>query len=131
MNKVIMLGNIVRDFTLKSLPSGTQLAEPSIACNRVWKDKDGNKQEDVCFVDCKIYGEQAENMVLYFGKGKPVLIEGRLQQEQWENKNGVQRSKHVIVIDRWEFVGSKSSEEEHADATLESTLETDNEEVPF
>lgn len=131
MNRVIILGNIVRDFTLKSLPSGTQLAEPSIACNRVWRDKDGNKQEDVCFVDCKVYGEQAENMVLYFGKGKPVLIEGRLQQEQWETK-GVQRSKHVIVIDRWEFIGSKSSEEEPGSVRYgPAEDDDDNEEVPF
>lgn len=86
LNKVIIIGNLTRDPELKSLPSGIQVANIGVATNRVWKDKDGNKQENTEFHNVVIFGRQAETTSQYLKKGSSVLIEGRLQTRSWEDK---------------------------------------------
>ncbi|MDD2935196.1 MAG: single-stranded DNA-binding protein [Candidatus Pacebacteria bacterium] len=86
LNKVIIIGNLTRDPELKSLPSGIQVANIGVATNRVWKDKDGNKQENTEFHNVVIFGRQAETTSQYLKKGSSVLIEGRLQTRNWEDK---------------------------------------------
>ena len=104
-NKVIMLGNLTRDPQLSYLPSQAPVVEFGLATNRKWTDKDGNQKEDVCFVDCKSFGRQAENINKYCEKGRPLLIEGRLTFDQWENQEGQKRSKHRITVEKFTFVG--------------------------
>ena len=105
-NKVILMGNLTRDPQLSFLPSQTPVVEIGLAVNRKWKGQDGQQKEETCFVDCKAFGRQAENINKYFAKGKPILVEGRLEYSAWEDKEGNKRSKHRVVIDRFEFVDS-------------------------
>lgn len=107
-NKVILAGNLTRDPELSYLPSQMAVAEFGIAVNRRWKGKDGEQREDTMFVDCRCYGKQAETFKQYMAKGRPVLLEGRLQYDQWEGKDGTKRSKHRVVVERFQFVGEKS-----------------------
>ncbi|MCP4566850.1 MAG: single-stranded DNA-binding protein [FCB group bacterium] len=108
-NKVIMLGNLTRDPALSYLPSQTPVVEFGLATNRKWNDKDGSPKEEVCFVDCRVFGKQAETLNKYCSKGRPLLIEGRLTLDQWDAPDGTKRSKHRITIEKFTFVGDGSS----------------------
>ncbi|AKM84039.1 TPA: single-stranded DNA-binding protein [Candidatus Campbellbacteria bacterium] len=98
LNKVIIIGNLTRDPELKSLPSGIQVANIGVATNRVWKDKDGNKQENTEFHNVVIFGRQAETTSQYLKKGSSVLIEGRLQTRSWEDKETGKKLYRTEVI---------------------------------
>lgn len=102
LNKAIIIGNLTRDPELKSLPSGVHVATFSVATNRVYKDKDGVKQEDAQFHNIVVFGNQAENTAKYLTKGNSVLVEGRLQTRSWE-QDGVKRYRTEIVADRVQF----------------------------
>ena len=104
-NKIILMGNLTRDPLLSYLPSETPVCEFGLAVNRRWK-KDGQDMEEVCFVDCRIYGKQAETFNQYMEKGKPVLVEGRLQFDRWE-KDGQKRSKHRVNVQSFQFIGGR------------------------
>ena len=105
-NKVILIGNLTRDPQLSYLPSQTAVVELGLAVNRRWKGQDNQQREETCFVDCRAYGRQAETLNQYMNKGKPILIEGRLQYDTWEGKDGTKRSKHRVIIERFQFLGS-------------------------
>ena len=105
-NKVIMIGNLTRDPQLSYLPSQTAVVELGLAVNRRWKGQDNQQREETCFVDCRAYGRQAETLNQYMNKGKPILIEGRLQYDTWEGKDGTKRSKHRVIIERFQFLGA-------------------------
>ena len=107
-NKVILMGNLTRDPELQYLPSGTAVARVGIAVNRVYNDRQsGERKEEVCFVDLDAFGRTAENINEYFQKGRPILVEGRLRFQSWETDDGQRRSKHSVMVDRFEFVGSR------------------------
>jgi single-strand DNA-binding protein len=103
-NKVILVGNLTRDPQMSYLPNQTAVVELGLAINRKWKDAQGNPKEDVCFVDCRVYGRQAETANQYLSKGQQVLVEGRLQYSTWEGKDGVKRSKHRVIVERFQFL---------------------------
>jgi single-strand DNA-binding protein len=98
-NKVILMGNLTRDPEVRYTPSGTAVSEVGLAVNRTWFDKQTNqKKEEVTFVDVTLWGRQAEVAGEYLGKGRGVLIEGRLQLDQWDDKEtGQKRSKLRVV----------------------------------
>ncbi|MFT5327082.1 MAG: single-strand DNA-binding protein [Planctomycetaceae bacterium] len=98
-NKVILMGNLTRDPEVRYTPSGTAVSEIGLAVNRTWFDKQTNqKKEEVTFVDVTLWGRQAEVAGEYLGKGRGVLIEGRLQLDQWDDKEtGQKRSKLRVV----------------------------------
>ncbi|MFB3894321.1 MAG: single-stranded DNA-binding protein [Phycisphaerae bacterium] len=104
-NKVILMGNLTRDPQMSYLPSQTPVVEFGLAVNRRWKGQDNQMKEEVCFVDCRALGKPAETINHYFQKGKPILVEGRLQFDMWEGKDGTKRSKHRVVVERFAFVG--------------------------
>jgi single-strand DNA-binding protein len=109
-NKVILMGNLTRDPELKHLPRGTAVCELSLAVNKTWKDDSGQKQERTSFFGCSAFGSTAENLAKYFSKGKPILIEGELTQETWEDKEtGKKREKTKVRIERFEFVGGNDN----------------------
>lgn len=102
LNKAFVYGNLTRDPELRSLPSGVQVTSFSVATNRVWKDKDGAKQEAVEYHNIVVFGRQAETSAQYLKKGSSVLIEGRLQTRSWES-DGVKKYRTEIVADRVQF----------------------------
>ena len=105
-NKVILVGNLTRDPQMRYLPSQQAVCEFGLAVNHRWKTPDGQQREEVCFVDCDLFGRQAETFNQYMSKGKPVLVEGRLKFDQWEGKDGTKRSKHRVSVDRFVFLGA-------------------------
>ena len=107
-NKVILMGNLTRDPELKYLPSGTAAARIGLAVSHVYNDRQsGERKEDVCFVDLDAFGRTAEVINEYFQKGRPILVEGRLRFQSWETDDGQRRSKHSVLVDRFEFVGGR------------------------
>ena len=109
LNKVFLIGNLTRDPELRYIPSGTAVSDFSIAINRVFKNKEGTKTEDTCFVRVVVWANQAESCAKYLSKGRPVFIEGRLQSRSWEDKDGQKRSTMEVVAERVQFLGTQGS----------------------
>lgn len=104
-NKVILMGNLTRDPEVKYTSGGTAIANISMAINRTWTNKDGQKQEETTFVEVEAWDRQAEVIGQYFKKGKPIMVEGRLKYDQWDDKEtGQKRSKLRVRLDRFEFL---------------------------
>ncbi len=107
LNKALIVGNLTRDPELKALPSGMQVASLSVATNRVWKDKNGAKQESTDFHNIVVFGRQAETSAQYLKKGQQIMVEGRIQTRSWDDKaSGEKKYRTEIVADRVQF-GSK------------------------
>jgi single-strand DNA-binding protein len=107
LNKVFVLGNLTRDPELKSLPSGIQVCTFGLATNRVYRDKDGNKQESSEFHNIVSFGKQGELTAQYLKKGSSALIEGRLQTRSWE-QDGQKKYRTEIIADRVQFGDRRS-----------------------
>jgi single-strand DNA-binding protein len=106
-NKVILAGNLTRDPELRYTPSGTAIAKFGLALNRKWKDQSGELKEEVTFVDVDAFGKQAELIGQYLKKGQPLLVEGRLRTDSWEDKQTQQkRSRLGVVLEGMTFLGS-------------------------
>lgn len=106
-NKVILVGNLTRDPELRYTPKGTAIAKIGLAVNRVWTTESGEKKEEVTFVDVDVFGRTAENVGQYMRKGRPILIEGRLRLDQWDDKQtGQKKSKLGVVAETVQFLGS-------------------------
>ena len=108
-NKVILLGNLTRDPQVRYTPGGTAVADIGLAVNRTWFDKQSQqRKEDTTFVDVTLWGRTAEVAGEYLAKGRQVLIEGRLQLDQWDDKEtGQKRSKLKVVGENMTMVGSR------------------------
>ncbi len=104
-NKVILAGNLTRDPQMSYLPSQTPVVEFGMAINRRYNDQSGQQREETCFVDCKSFGRQAEVINQYMSKGRPILVEGRLHLDTWEAQDGSKRSKHRVIVERFQFLG--------------------------
>lgn len=102
LNKVLLYGNLTRDPELRAMPSGMNVVNFSIATNRVFKDRDGNKQEQTDFHNIVVFGRQADTVQQYLKKGSGVFIEGRLQTRSWE-KDGKKNYRTEVVADRVQF----------------------------
>ena len=104
LNKAIVIGNLTRDPELKSLPSGIKVCSFSLATNRVWKDKNGAKQESADYHNVVVFGRQAETVAQYMKKGNSMLVEGRMQTRSWDDKtSGEKKYRTEIVADRTQF----------------------------
>lgn len=100
LNKVFILGRLTADPQLRSTPNGAQVANFSLATNRVWTDKNGVKQESAEFHNVVVWGKQAEVASRFLKKGGLVLVEGRLQTRDWEDKSGQKKKTTEIVGER-------------------------------
>ena len=110
-NKVILVGNLTRDPELRYTPKGMAIAKVGLAVNRNWTTETGEKKEEVTFVDIDIFGRTAENVSQYMRKGSPILIEGRLRLDQWDDKQtGQKRSKLAVVAEVVQFLGGPRTE---------------------
>ncbi len=109
LNKALIIGNLTRDPELKAIPSGVKVCSFSVATNRVWKDKEGNRQEAADFHNIVVFGRQAETVAQYMRKGSQVLVEGRIQTRSWDDAaTGIKKYRTEIIADRVQF-GSSSS----------------------
>jgi single-strand DNA-binding protein len=111
-NKVILVGNLTRDPELRYTPKGTAVAKIGLAVNRNWTSESGEKKEEVTFVDVDIFGRTAENVSQYMRKGRPILVEGRLRLDQWDDKQtGQKRSRLGVVAETVQFLGAPGGAE--------------------
>lgn len=107
-NRVFLMGNLTRDVELRHTPSNQAVARIGLAVNRRYTTAEGERREEVTFVDCDAWGKTAETMSKYLTKGRPVFIEGRLKLDQWQDKEGNKQSKLKVVVENFQFVDSKS-----------------------
>jgi single-strand DNA-binding protein len=116
-NKVILAGNLTRDPELRYTPGGLAIAKFGLAVNRRWKDaQSGEMKEEVTFVDIDAFGKQAETIGQYLKKGRPILVEGRLKLDQWEDKQTQQkRSRLGVVLESFAFLDSGGAREGGSD----------------
>jgi len=109
LNKAILIGNLTRDPELRSTTGGTKVCSFSIATNRVWKDKNGARQESADYHNVVVFGRQAETVAQYMKKGSSILVEGRMQTRSWEDKtSGEKKYRTEVIADRTQF-GPKGS----------------------
>lgn len=108
LNKVFLLGNLTRDPDLRALPSGSAVCEFGIAVNRRYTAANGQEVEEPCFVDIVVWGRSAESCKQYLEKGSQVMIEGRLQLDQWEDRNGGgKRSRLRVIAEQVQFLSRR------------------------
>src|SRR5688572_5921058 len=111
-NKVIIAGNLTRDPELRYTPTGLAIAKFGLAVNRRWKDQNGEQKEETTFVDIDAFGKQAELIGQYMKKGRPLLVEGRLRLDTWEDKQTQQKkSKLGVVLEGMTFLDSGNTRE--------------------
>jgi len=99
LNKAIIIGNLTRDPEQKSLPSGVTVTSFSVATSRIWKDKNGAKQEDTQYHNIVAFGSQANVAGQYLRKGSSVMVEGRMQTRSWDAADGTKKYRTEIVVD--------------------------------
>lgn len=138
-NKVMLMGNLTRDPELRYTPGGAAVCEFSIAVNEKWTDKQGTKQERVGFFDCVAWARLAEVITEYMKKGRPIFVEGRLQQDRWDDKNtGQKRSRIRVTVTTVQFLGGRDESGQQSQQGAPATGDTDfggseppPEEIPF
>ncbi len=136
LNKSLIYGNLTRDPELKALPSGQAVCSLSIATNRPYTDKDGNRQEQVEYHNVVVFGKQAENVGRYLTKGSGVYIEGRLQTRSWD-KDGVKMYWTEIIAERVQFGPGNNKAEAPTKSTIPAYSlgypeeEINPEDIPF
>lgn len=137
-NRAILIGNLTRDPELRALPSGIQVATLGVATNRVWKDKNGAKQESTDFHNVVVFGRQAETTAQYLRKGSSILVEGRMQTRSWDDASGQKKYRTEIVADRIQFgprrdgampASSAKAPEDKQDAPPADTIEYPDENI--
>lgn len=107
LNNVVLVGNLTRDPELRYTPGGAAVCEFAIALNRTWTTKEGEKHEEVAFIEIVVWARQAEACKEYLAKGRLVLVEGRLSQDRWEDKtSGQKRSRVFVTAERVQFLGA-------------------------
>jgi single-strand DNA-binding protein len=111
MNKVLLMGNLTRDPRAKYTTGGMAVCGIGLAVNRRYTNARGEPQEETCFVDIDVFGKQAESCERYLRKGSPVLVEGRLKLDQWDDKKtGQKRSQLRVTAERVQFLGQPRGE---------------------
>ena len=103
-NKVLLLGNLTRDPQMSYTPNQTAVVDFGLATNRKWTGQDGTQREETCFVDCRAFGRQAENINKYLTKGRLVFVEGRLTFDSWTAQDGTKRSRHRVTVMNFQFL---------------------------
>lgn len=139
LNKSFIIGNLTRDPELKAMPNGNKVCTFSLATNRVYKDNNGAKQEQVEFHNVIVFGKMGETSAQYLKKGQNCLIEGRIQTRSWEDKNsGEKKYRTEIVADSVQFgpkaKGDSAPREEKEDVVGRGTDISDDidiDDIPF
>jgi len=141
LNKAFVIGNLTRDPELKAIPSGIKVCSFSVATNRVWKDKNGVKQEAADYHNIVVFGRQAETVAQYMKKGSQVMVEGRMQTRSWDDQTtGTKKYRTEIIADRVQFgsrgggnseqkVDSKNTTDDNKDDSELDTIEYPEEQI--
>lgn len=124
-NRVIFCGNVTREPELRYTPKGTALCSFGLALNEKYTGADGNKVESVVFIDCTAWEKSAEIIQQYVGKGDPLLVEGKMRQENWEDKQtGQKRTKLSCVVQSFRLLGNgKKAEASAPEADPENPID--------
>jgi len=143
-NKVILMGNLTRDPEIKQSASGIKVADLGLAVTETWRDRNGQTKETTCFVDVVVWDKLAELCGQYLAKGRPILVEGRLQMDEWESQQGEKRRKLRVRADTVKFLGTPQKREAGAPPAATTTpaeapaahadpnsLAEDDEHLPF
>jgi single-strand DNA-binding protein len=118
LNRVLLIGNLTRDPEIRYTPKGTAVADVGLAINRVLNTEEGERREEVTYVDVVLWARLAEIADQYLKKGRPVFIEGRLQLDSWDDKQtGQKRSRLRVVAENMQLLGSRSESEAGASTT--------------
>lgn len=107
-NKVVLVGNLTRDVEIRYSQSGSAIGNVGIATSRKWKSQTGEQKDEVMFIDLTFFGRTAEIANQYLRKGSKVLVDGRLQFQQWTAQDGSKRSKHAITVENLQMLDSKA-----------------------
>ncbi len=138
-NKVMLMGNLVRDPELRVTPSGLSICRFTLASSRSVKSEkvENGVREETTFVDVEVFGKQAEIVAKYFIKGRPIFVEGRLRLNEWQTQTGEKRSKLIVVLENFVFVSSNTQQTEGRTSTpfayekVETKVEPENTDTPF
>lgn len=110
LNRIFLIGRLTKDPELRYMPSGGGVATLRMAVNHTWRPKDSNeKKEEVLYIDVNVFGRSAETVKQYLAKGREVFIEGRLQQNDWQDKSGQKRTTFRVVAERFQFIGGRGA----------------------
>ena len=115
VNAVLLLGNLTRDPELRYTPNGAAVAQFGLGVNRRWRGEGGALQEEACFVEVVVWGKPAEAVAAHLTKGRAVVVEGRLQLDQWQTDGGERRSRLKVVAHRVTFLPRSGGPESPAD----------------
>lgn len=140
LNKAIIIGNLTRDPEQRALPSGVSVTSFAVATSRVWKDKNGAKQEDTQYHNVVAFGPQANVAGQYLKKGSSVMVEGRMQTRSWDAQDGSKKYRTEIVVEKLQlgprregqtsgFSGGESKSDSPAPAPQLDTIEYPEEEI--
>ncbi|MGD9896566.1 MAG: single-stranded DNA-binding protein [Candidatus Methylacidiphilaceae bacterium] len=128
LNRVFLLGNLTRDPEVRYTPKGTAVGDLSLAVNTSIRGQDGQVKEETCFVDVVAWGRQAETAKEFLQRGSPVFVEGRLQFDQWETREGEKRNRLRVRAERIQFLGrGKSSGAPPSSGETQETVERPHE----
>ena len=131
MNRVFLMGNLTRDPAVRRTPSGASVSDLGLAVSEKYRNKAGETVESVCFADIVVWGRQAEACSQYLTKGSPVMVEGRLQLDQWQTESGEKRSRLRIRADRVQFLTRPSRGTAESAAARQVAAEEDEAKAPF
>jgi len=107
-NQVLLMGNMTRDIEVRYTPANTAVGQFALAINRTWTTPQGEKREEVSFIDCEAWGKAVEILKQYTSKGAPLFVSGRMKQDTWEDKNGGgKRSKIKVVVEDFRLIGGR------------------------
>jgi len=135
VNKAILIGNLGKDPEIRYTPSGQAVASFSIATTRKWRDKDGQPQEQTDWHNIVVWGRMAETAKEYLAKGRPVYIEGRIQNRSYDDKEGNKRYISEVVATTMQFLGGRSDQAGGSQASQAAPEQppdiTDDDDLPF
>jgi len=120
-NKILLMGNLTRDPQLSYTPNQTPVVDFGLATNRRWTGQDGSQREETCFVDCRAFGRQAENINKYLSKGRLAFVEGRLTFDTWTAQDGTKRSRHRVTVENIQFMPRTGATDDSQAAQSSST----------
>jgi len=135
-NKILLMGNLTRDPQLSYTPNQTPVVDFGLATNRRWTGQDGSQREETCFVDCRAFGRQAENINKYLSKGRLAFVEGRLTFDTWTAQDGTKRSRHRVTVENIQFMprtGAAGDNQAAQSASTDSEVkqQRDEDDIPF
>lgn len=130
LNKVMIIGRLTRDPEARTTPNGQNVASFGVVTNRVWKDKEGNRQERVEYHNVVSWGKLADICGQYLTKGRKIYLEGRLQTREWEGQDGIKRYKTEIIAENMIMLDSKPAAPQAVEAPPEPAQEPVSEPTP-